>query len=397
MRREKWVSLYSPSAISTPSRSLAAEVRVRHCKAFEDPFCRGLASYMLAPIPAADRDAADVAVHSVLQLATKGEEYFAPRVVNILTHYLVPHMCIGQLVLRDRCKADMGILSSEGNTLAVGDCKNTNLDQAVLQTAAYIAQAATSHYKPAEKPILLGVPFTQKQIALYIYLTAPGYYKQIHIGTASWSHARRLLCALKWALSSIPSPARDFHDTPVLFPEWNRNAITVLGANDNVLLYQGEVWKVYDNAQRVAEVLSMMNTISANYLPGARMEHLPPFAALCYPFIPVPAETVPTREHFYELAKQLRCLHSRGIVHGDVRAANVLWTANPSEVKLVDFDFSGPTSKVYPSGFVEPDPLHPVRHPDALPGEQLHPAHDMFSLGILMKQAGYESDPLCVL
>jgi hypothetical protein len=54
--------------------------------------------------------------------------------------------------------------------------------------------------------------------------------------------------------------------------------------------------------------------------------------------------------HFLCLLESLARLHKRGIVHGDIRASNIIFDANGGAT-LIDFDFSGGEHCRYPPGF----------------------------------------------
>jgi len=55
-----------------------------------------------------------------------------------------------------------------------------------------------------------------------------------------------------------------------------------------------------------------------------------------------------------ELKKCLDKIHSAGFVHGDFREYNILCNINTKQIKVVDFEFSGPEGALYP---VKPNPL----------------------------------------
>jgi hypothetical protein len=60
------------------------------------------------------------------------------------------------------------------------------------------------------------------------------------------------------------------------------------------------------------------------------------------------------KEQLVYVAKFLKTMHDQGFVHGDIRLLNIVFTANPSDSQLIDFDFGGredDNSLVYPPGY----------------------------------------------
>jgi serine/threonine protein kinase len=125
---------------------------------------------------------------------------------------------------------------------------------------------------------------------------------------------------------------------------------------------------------------------SVTEIPGCKVEvQAPDFAIISYPFIDGSHHPSSARQ-FVALVEQLSSLHNRGLVHGDVRASNIVFgdgTAN-----LIDFDFAGKADdKLYPEGFVTDAKLlgDVARHRSAQAGKELKPEHDWFSLGTVME------------
>ena len=89
-----------------------------------------------------------------------------------------------------------------------------------------------------------------------------------------------------------------------------------------------------------------------------------------------------------QLADALAYLHSRGVVHGDVKPGNVLVPVDGSPVRLVDFGVArrveaGPPATVP----VAPRALHATPEyvsPEVVAGEPTGPASDVYALGIVL-------------
>ena len=80
------------------------------------------------------------------------------------------------------------------------------------------------------------------------------------------------------------------------------------------------------------------------------------------------------------LLSSLLALHRQGIVHGDIRFSNVIFSAADDEVvkaTMIDFDFSGVSGeKRYPTGFnLRLD--DGFRHADVCEGDFIRPHHDI--------------------
>jgi serine/threonine protein kinase len=95
---------------------------------------------------------------------------------------------------------------------------------------------------------------------------------------------------------------------------------------------------------------------------------------------------------FVAILKQLASLHAQGVVHGDVRLANMLPTETGDRGVLLDFDFCAVEgSKGYPKGLQElhsdgqrhVDVTAAIRH-DRIEELPMGKEHDCFSLGHVM-------------
>jgi serine/threonine-protein kinase len=96
---------------------------------------------------------------------------------------------------------------------------------------------------------------------------------------------------------------------------------------------------------------------------------------------PLPADEVLRLAR--ELLAGLRVIHDRGLVHCDVKSANVM--LGPGEAKLIDFGIARAPQEAHEGDtsigslqFMSPEQLH---------GEALSPASDLFSLGVVLYEA----------
>jgi len=90
-----------------------------------------------------------------------------------------------------------------------------------------------------------------------------------------------------------------------------------------------------------------------------------------------------------ELLDALAALHARGLIHRDVKPANVLVRSSSPSVALVDFGISRQTA----SGMVAPTTANVVRgtleymSPEQLSGQPIDARSDLFSAGVLTFEA----------
>ncbi|MCW5672722.1 MAG: phosphotransferase [Hydrogenophaga sp.] len=167
--------------------------------------------------------------------------------------------------------------------------------------------------------------------------------------------------------------------------------------NTNVLVLQGAmnaqekiVCKVYDyhpllrdhpvdKSQRRRPNIGIIRQYAAGYLRNARLETFGPDVQLLY-YDFIDAGERPhfpsSYRHLVAACKALRVLHNAGIVHGDIRIANILYYGD-NQAALIDFDFAGRAG-------IDSYPLTmasiPERHPEARGGELMQKAHDIYSM-----------------
>jgi hypothetical protein len=87
-----------------------------------------------------------------------------------------------------------------------------------------------------------------------------------------------------------------------------------------------------------------------------------------------------------EIAAALAAAHARGLVHRDVKPANVLLT--PAGAKVVDFGLAalaGATGELGPDGTLLGTPAYVA--PERLAGGPVRPATDVYALGVLLYRA----------
>ena len=153
----------------------------------------------------------------------------------------------------------------------------------------------------------------------------------------------------------------------------------------NASISDGRVWKVFDyRGRNVPSTERRSSEWSLRYMLGCRAHcFTSDLCIISYPYI-VGSHRPSVAKHFVSLIKCLQALHKDGIVHGDVRASNVVFGEN-GIASLIDFDFAGrATERTYPLGFVLKID-DGARHREASSGRVLEFAHDVFAVGAMMR------------
>lgn len=122
--------------------------------------------------------------------------------------------------------------------------------------------------------------------------------------------------------------------------------------------------------------------------PTCKADEAGRFLVIRYKYIE--GSHVPTSSHqFIAVITDLESLHQLNICHGDIRLANIVFTApgSASSSQLIDFDLSatvGSPEAVYPAGF-NARITDGARHSKALGGAAMLSEHDCHSLAALMR------------
>jgi hypothetical protein len=127
--------------------------------------------------------------------------------------------------------------------------------------------------------------------------------------------------------------------------------------------------------------------IAAGVLPNAKLVVSAESVSILQYTHTTGSHTACSAAQFLQVAKQLRRLHELGYVHGDVREANIVFSAGTDAAQLIDFDMCRLADKeceLYASNF-NVDIDDGARHIEAKPGLRLFPTHDWFGLRAIMK------------
>jgi hypothetical protein len=172
-----------------------------------------------------------------------------------------------------------------------------------------------------------------------------------------------------------------------------RTTWRVLTKNVGANLKENLIFKVFDYRDRWDDVgVSSRRdpVISQDWIPNCKVvAHQQDFTLISYPIIEGNT-TARYASEFVPLFEQLEKLHAKGLVHGDIRAYNMLFPRTGGI--LIDFDYSGKDAvKQYPDGFWTDLP-DTKRHKRAVAGALLRKEHDCFSLGAVLSFYACETD-----
>ena len=139
------------------------------------------------------------------------------------------------------------------------------------------------------------------------------------------------------------------------------------------------VYKLYDDKMFGSPNVEIMKNLGDNYLGKVELEKIAKdgrIKLLSYDYQWVKKDSAVMLECYQPIIKALDMLHSKAIVHSDVRLRNMLFLNN-GDAKLIDFDLADKVDTTYPTNYnsnVE------YRHEDAKPGERRKIDHDRYSL-----------------
>lgn len=272
--------------------------------------------------------------------------------------------------------------------VCVLEAKKETLEEAAIQARLYAINAW--YYNTRFRPII-GLAFTrlEAKIELYVPFQLPDRLHpvlgHIHICKADVSSMTYLLVVLKALIISLlqhreevisPFCAPPFHERSL----WaSRNGLQILGAR--TFRVDKTVYKLYDKqcvpkASTVVDFLTkysgLQNTILHVLVPST-------VSVIACSF-EQQSENVCVG-HFVDAHTKLQAIHDSGLVHGDIRKSNMIFTATTTV--LLDFDLCQKHGALYPYNFNSN--VDGVRHPDAKAGMEMNAIHDLWALGSIME------------
>ena len=153
----------------------------------------------------------------------------------------------------------------------------------------------------------------------------------------------------------------------------------------HIYLADGKVYKLYDTDKRPyakPNVMVIEEVLGKTYLSGIKEIRLSKdgrFQCLQYDYIEASRTSDLSIDDFRPIMKTLDILHDKGYVHSDVRYCNMVFPANRTEAKLIDFDLMARVDEPYPELYNNNSEI-PERHRGAAPNKPRKKLHDRHSM-----------------
>ena len=199
--------------------------------------------------------------------------------------------------------------------------------------------------------------------------------------------------AIKYAVNNFDFPARYFEIEPIKSTKVQKNLVK---NKDNIYLADGKVYKIYDTDEKPYAKPNKMvieEVLGKTYLSGIEETILSKdgrFQCLQYDYIEARRTSDLSIDDFRPIMKTLDILHDKGYVHSDVRYCNMVFPANGTEAKLIDFDLMARVDEPYPKCYNNNREI-PERHRGAAPNKPRKKLHDRHSMiFIILKR--FEND-----
>ena len=139
------------------------------------------------------------------------------------------------------------------------------------------------------------------------------------------------------------------------------------------------VYKLYDGWRFGSPNVEIIRTLGDDYLGKVELEKITidgHIKLLSYDYQRVESGKEKILECYQPIIEALDMLHSKAIVHSDVRLRNMLFLCD-GDAKLIDFDLADKVDTTYPDNYHS---NFEYRHKDAKPGEKRKIDHDRYSL-----------------
>ena len=266
--------------------------------------------------------------------------------------------------------------SKPSQPLLVYDFKKQNMETSGTESLGY-CEVVISNMEYVQ-PLFI-MPCTQTDVALSLcWPKKSGKFAQINIceGKASANYFK----AVKYAVNSFDFPSCHFEIQPI---QGTKLEDQLVKSRDNIYRAGGKVYKLYDTFDKPYAKPNKMvieELLGKTYLSGIKETRLSKdgrFQCLQYDYIEAGNTSDLSIDDFRPIMKTLDTLHERGYVHSDVRYCNMVFPANRTEAKLIDFDLLAQVDEPYPEFYN--DEL-PERHREAAPNKLRKILHDRHSM-----------------
>ena len=150
------------------------------------------------------------------------------------------------------------------------------------------------------------------------------------------------------------------------------------------------VYKLYDGWRFGSPNVEIIRTLGDDYLGKMELEKITidgHIKLLSYDYQRVESGKEKILECYQPIIEALDMLHSKAIVHSDVRLRNMLFLCD-GDAKLIDFDLADKVDTTYPDNYHS---NFEYRHKNAKPGEKRKIDHDRYSLLCILDTLAYRT------
>ena len=276
----------------------------------------------------------------------------------------------------------------------VYDFEKQNMCTSATESLGY-CEVVISNMKYVQ-PLFI-MPCTQTDVGLSLCwpkkLTDESINKFALINICEGKASANYFNAIKYAVNNFDFSARYFEIEPIKSTKVQKNLVK---NKDNIYLADGKVYKVYDTDEKPYAKPNKMvieEVLGKTYLSGIKETSLSKdgrFQCLQYDYIEARRTSDLSIDDFRPIMKTLDILHDKGYVHSDVRYCNMVFPANGTEAKLIDFDLMARVDEPYPKCYNNNREI-PERHRGAAPNKPRKKLHDRHSMiFIILKR--FEND-----
>ena len=269
--------------------------------------------------------------------------------------------------------------SKPSKPLLVYDFKQQNMDTCETESLGYCEVVISN--MDSLQPLFI-MPCTQTDVALSLCWPKKSKEQFALMNICKGKASANYFNAVKYAVDSFSFPECYFQIQPI---EGTKLQNKLVSNKDNIYLADGKVYKLYDTDKRPyakPNVMVIEEVLGKTYLSGIKEISLSKdgrFQCLQYDYIEDGITSNLRIDDFRPIMKTLDKLHDKGYVHSDVRYCNMVFPANGTEAKLIDFDLMARVDEPYPEVY-NGNSIIPERHGEAAPNNLRKKLHDRHSM-----------------
>lgn len=272
------------------------------------------------------------------------------------------------------------------NPCASYDVKLVDFDHSERTTVCHNVNLVRENHNYSDWPVLLGIPSTVSVMSLQVHIPVNNAMLGVPVINRKPTDLS-IICTVAGSIRRLCDKEGEFctieaieHMMPSPSP------MRPLGKEDCEMIKECRVFvdndkvvhKYYDTTYTQTNIEIIMKYGS---LENVRLEKLTNdgrIVELRYDFIEG-SHSATKLSQFIGVLRTLRKLHVAGIVHGDVRACNIIFTTDSSH--LIDYDLAGTVGARYRPDYSH---LRHERHAEARKGMLMRKIHDRHALAIII-------------